>query len=563
MTDTKALREVLGASPLDKEPKAVETVESGNESTGVENLPQVRSESQDEDGETTVYLRGLRFAMVSLLIGILVFLVSAEATIVVTALVAITKDFGEFTSVSWIMSSFQLGFVATIVVSAKLSDLFGRKTVLMTMIALFTAFSAGCALAQTITQLIVMRGLQGLGAGGCYTLCAIIIIEIGPPEKYGKYAANASIAIAMGTVLGPVIGGAVSERTTWRWIFWFNLPVGVLAFLLAGFAMPTGFPRSSKAGRQPFKVPFKSAMCQLDLLGSVLLVCAVVAFAACFQEAGSKFSWDSAYVVTLMVAWVVLWSLVLVWERRVTLKDKIEPVLPWRFFTSRAMVGILAEMALVGAPMSVTAFQIPQRFQLINGLSGLDAGIRLLPFGGMFSVGSMVGTTMASKLKIPAVYLIMGGSVFQIIGFALLGTLPATSNIQPAIYGYLVLIGFGCGLVFIMAYLSVPFVAENRDKPVGMAAANQFRMMGSAIGIAVATSVFNGYVVSRFKAMGVEDLETDLLSGNVNSTHLMQEGFRDILSEGYNRQMLMLCAFSAAQIPVAFLMWSRNQIVTV
>jgi MFS family permease len=157
MTDTKALREVLGASPLDKEPKAVETVESGNESTGVENLPQVRSESQDEDGETTVYLRGLRFAMVSLLIGILVFLVSAEATIVVTVLVAITKDFGEFTSVSWIMSSFQLGFVATIVVSAKLSDLFGRKTVLMTMIALFTAFSAGCALAQTITQLSVFE----------------------------------------------------------------------------------------------------------------------------------------------------------------------------------------------------------------------------------------------------------------------------------------------------------------------------------------------------------------------------------------------------------------------
>ena len=127
----------------------------------------------------------------------------------------------------------------------------------------------------------------------------------------------------------------------------------------------------------------------------------------------------------------------------------------------------------------------------------LDAGIRLLPFGGVFPVGCMTGTLLASKFKVPAIYLIFVGAILQLVGYAFLGTLGISVQVEKAVYGYLVLCGFGCGMSFTMAYITVPFTVDNCDKAVGMAAANQFRTMGSVMGLAIATSIFNGYMLSH------------------------------------------------------------------
>ncbi|KAG8162130.1 hypothetical protein KVR01_007895 [Diaporthe batatas] len=515
--------------------------------------------------QEVLYLCGTRLFMVATLIGIMVFIVSIEANIAVTAFVAIARDLGGFETISWVLSSYQLGFVALIVISAKLSDIFGRKTITAGLLILFTVFSAGCAGAQTMTQLIVIRAFQGLGGGGCYTLGAVLIVDAAPPEKYGKYVANAGIAIAMGTVLGPVIGGAISQNSTWRWIFLLNVPVGVLALFLAIVGMPHGFPyRERLPTHGSLTAVVQTIRTRLDIIGSLLLLGAVLAFTACFQEAGSRFQWQSAYVITLLITFVALFLLLLFWERHVTLNGKLcEPVLPWRFFTNRVVIGIMAEMILVGAPMSVTTFQLPQRFQLVNGLSNLDSGLRLLPFGALFPLGSMTGATVSSKFKIPAISLLVAGSMFQVVGYTLLSMLDSSVHIQASIYGYLTLCGFGCGLTFTMAYITVPFTVAECDKAVGMAAANQFRTMGSAVGLAIATSVFNGYTFSRLAGLGINSSLEDIITGQELLPVALRNEARHILSEGYNRQMLVLCAFSAAQIPTALLLWKRKHIVTV
>ncbi|PQE06763.1 MFS multidrug transporter protein [Rutstroemia sp. NJR-2017a BBW] len=494
----------------------------------------------------------------------MVFIVSVEANIAVTSFVSITRDLGGFERVSWILSAYQLGFIATIAISAKLSDIFGRKPITACFLIIFTVFSAGCASAQTMTAIIIVRAFQGLGGGGCYTLASILIIDSAPPEKYGKYVAVAGIAIALGTVLGPIIGGAITENTTWRWIFLFNVPIGVLALFLLLCGMPNGFPyRRRERRHKSITSVLRTLRDKLDIMGSALVLCSVVCFTAGFMEADSRFAWKSAYVITLLTVSVVLSAALLIWERHVTLTDMArEPVLPWRFFVNRVMVGILLVMMLVGVPMSVTAFQLPQRFQIINGLSSLDAGIRLLPYGALFPVGCMAGTTFAGKFKTPAIYLIFVGSVFQIIGYALLSTIGVSSDIDTAVYGYLIICGFGCGLTFTMAYITVPFTADLCDKAVGMASANQFRAMGSAIGLAIATSVFNGYTLSHFADLGITVSMTDLITGQQSLPESVREDTRRILSEGYNRQMLVLCVVSAAQIPTAMLMWKRKQIVT-
>ncbi|KAK3329249.1 MFS multidrug transporter-like protein [Apodospora peruviana] len=523
--------------------------------------------AQVDDERGIIYLHGIRFSLIATLIAIMLFLVTIETSIATTSLVAITHDLGGFERASWVMSSYLLGYVAVIVIFAKLSDIYGRKLVFAICIFIFTAFSGGCAAAGSLTQLIILRGIQGVGAGGCFALSAIVIIELVPPNQYGVLVARTGIAIVVAMVLGPIIGGEISATTSWRWIFGFNVPIGLLCLALALFAIPNGFPFHGRLDHAPFRASTpKVAFSRLDLPGFALLMLATLCFTACFQEADSRFAWDSAYVITLLTASVILWLGLLFWERYVTHQNGMrEPVLPWRFFTNRGMVGILLGMVLVGAVMTTTAFQLPQRYQVVNGLSSIEAGVRVLPFGGGFPIGLIGSSTAASKLKVPGIYLVMSGAVLQVIGCALLGTQPDTFGINPAVYGYQIICGVGCGITYQILYLMIPFTAEQPDKAVGMGAGNQFRTMGSAFGLAITTSVFNSYNRSQFAKLGISDLLENLTKGDTLGAQPddVQAVAVRILSDGYNRQMLVLCGFAAAQLPTMLLLWRRKQIVTV
>lgn len=235
---------------------------------------------------------------------------------------------------------------------------------------------------------------------------------------------------------------------------------------MAMVGIPNGFPYHGQSKHKLTGNPTPPARTfqRLDITGSILVMMSTLAFTACFQEAESRFAWNSAFTITLLVATVILWSVLLLWERHVTLSSHArEPVLPWRFFTNRAMVGILLGFVFLGGPMSVVNFQLPQRFQLVNGLSGLDAGVRLLPFGAAVPVGTIAGANAASKLRIPAIYLVMLGAAIQIVGYSLLSTLGSSLSIEPALYGYQVLVGFGSGMSYQVLYLLVPFTSDKID----------------------------------------------------------------------------------------------------
>lgn len=207
----------------------------------------------------------------------------------------------------------------------------------------------------------------------------------------------------------------------------------------------------------------------------------------------------------------------------------------------------------------------------------------MLPFGAASSLGVVISGRVGSKTNIPAIYCLMFGAVLQIVGFALLSTLKGTTSIEPATYGYMVVAGMGCGFCFSTALLVVPVIADKRDQgelqipysselarkilmhiaAVAMGVGNQFRIMGGAFGLAVATSVFNGYVGSQFARLGISVPITDL--GAVAGLSLqpaVDDELRRVLSEGYNYQMVVLSAFGAAQLPAALLMWQRKQITT-
>ncbi|KAI1265007.1 putative multidrug resistance protein fnx1 [Xylariaceae sp. FL1019] len=501
------------------------------------------------------YLLGWRLWTVFASLGVMMFMVTFEIPVVATSIVAITRDIGGVDESSWLLTSYLLGYVSIIVISSKLSDMYGRRPLFVGCLATFLIGSVACSAAQTITQLIIFRAFQGIGGGGAYSLGTIITIELFPVSQVPIATARLSISVSLGLLLGPVIGGVISSRTTWRWIFIINVPFTVLALTCVMTSMPHDFPLQGQTsnlesghGLQKAQSTFN----RLDIFGASLLLFAILALTAGFEEAGSLFPWKSAYVITLLILGAILTGALLIWEHHLTTKNGVrEPVLPTRFFTNRFISAILFTFFFLGGPFVISVYQLPQRFQLVNGLSGLEAGVRLIPFTLASPLGTGFASAISGKLKIPPIFIILSGAVLQVIGFGLLGTLPITTTLLPRTYGFEIISGFGCGMNLALLFVIVPQVAEKRDRAVAMGSASQFRMMGSAVAAAIVNSVFNGYTSPRLSSIRLSPMS--------NSSN-QDEMVKLVYAKGFNLQMVVLAALAAAQVPTALLLWKRKQI---
>ncbi|KAI9650185.1 hypothetical protein NHQ30_000198 [Ciborinia camelliae] len=219
---------------------------------------------------------------------------------------------------------------------------------------------------------------------------------------------------------------------------------------------------------------------------------------------------------------------------------------------------------LTGAPLTIGIIQIPLRFQFINELSPLNASIRMLPYVTLFPIGSIVVAALAGKVKVPPVYLVLGSSVFQCVGFGLLSTSPGSKTVHASQYGYQVITGLGIGGSLGALTVMTPFTVEKRDRSVANSAILQFRLMGGAVGLAVVTTVLNNYIQSHLTGV----LTPEQLDTFLKTTSLLAELppstvdiVRRVYSNGFNAQMRVAIGFAAAQIPAALLMWRRKQII--
>ncbi|KAI0188247.1 putative multidrug resistance protein fnx1, partial [Astrocystis sublimbata] len=544
------------------QPQHDETIKAVNADLVETRLAQ--SDNNVSDGEfDIVYLQGAQFWLVCAVVAIMVFLVNLEVPVVITALVSIANDLKGFDIISWIVSSYLLGYVAFIVICAKFSDIFGRKIMFILSIIIFTIASGACAAAQTMPQLIVFRGFQGVGGGGCWSLATIFITELVPPVKHATIVSNIAIASALAFLVGPIIGGGIASNVTWRWIFIINIPLCALALILAVLFIPKEFPyRSHSESRSTsYKTLLaRSTIQRIDTPGTILILLATLTLVAALQEAGQQFPWKSAYVITLLVISGFLWAGLAIWERHVTFSNSIrEPILPWRFLLSREIVAVLLNFALVGGPTLIGTLILPQQYQLVYGTSGLEAGVRIIPFTALIAIGAMF-SSVAGKHRVSPVYLLLFGSSLQILGFALLGKLPDTLEIPARIYGFQVLAGFGCGMNFSVLLVLMPIVTEKRDNAVGLGAGNQLRFIGGAVTLSIATALFNTYVQPRLKSqLGLSNVNelTQVLPSLVQE---VQEDVRHTLATGYSRQILVLAVSAGLQIPSTLLLWRKKQL---
>ena len=335
--------------------------------------------------------------------------------------------------------------------------------------------------------------------------------------------------------------------------------------ILLYLSVPANFPYQG----QPFYVGpgvrqkiSKVSLARLDLSGAFLLLGTTMLLVTVLLEAPNAFSWHSNTAIVLFVLSGVFGCLFLLNERVITGDNwRPEPVFPWRFLSNRAWIGTLILSLLSGIPYNIIVIDIPQRFQTVNGISPLGAGIRLVPFNFMIALGCILINVFAMRTRIAPIYLVFAGSIIQLIGISLFCTLSSTSIMAPApsvVYGWEILSGFGIGIVWGMLLVIPPHVVEHRDLAISSGALLQFRVFGGALGLALASAVINSYLTSHLShSIGSEYLaavlqSTEAIKGfPIDMQRLVLEKF----AEGYNLQMKILAGFAGLQVLCVGLLW--------
>jgi len=411
------------------------------------------------------------------------FLSALEQTIVAPALPAIGRSLGGIDELSWVVTAYLLAVTATTPLFGKLSDIYGRRVVLLWAIGIFIGGSIACALAPTIWVLIFARGLQGIGGGGLLPIAQTIIADLLSPQERPVVQGRTSIMFMSASILGPVLGGFFTDQLHWSLIFWINLPLGAVALVM-----------SERALRQ---LPRNERPHQLDVIGAILIVAAGLSLMLALAWGGTHYPWRSPLIVGLLAGSAMLWGLFA--ARLLTAR---EPFIPLTILRGRVTSTITcAAFFGVGTIIGITIYT-PLYCETVLGLSASSSGLALIAF----MAGTVVGSLTAARLMVQLAHYMrvpLAGLLFAVMALGVLAVDPVNQSI--ARLGFLLFVlGCGVGPMYPMSTI----VMQNAVKPHQLGTAtgtlNFFRSLGGAIIVAVFGAIVLG---SGVDGAGVITLE--------------------------------------------------------
>ncbi|WP_446212390.1 MDR family MFS transporter [Micromonospora sp. IBSANI012] len=427
----------------------------------------------EAQGRPLLNARQIRLLMFGLMTGML--LAALDQTIVGTALPTIVGELGGINHYSWVVTAYLLASTASTPLYGKMADLYGRRPVFLFSIGTFLLGSLLAGLSQDMTQLIVTRGIQGIGAGGLMTLAFTIISDVVSPRERGRYQGLFGAVFGLSSVAGPLVGGYFAE-TNWRWIFYINVPLAILAIVVCYHVMRL--------------IPFQRREHAIDWLGAGLLVAGVSALLLALSWGGNEYAWDSGVIIGLFVAGAVLGVLFVVQEARVA-----EPILPLRLFRSATFALANSAGFVLGLVMFGSIIFIPLYLQIVKGASPTRSGLLMLPMmAGIIVTSVLTGRAMSriGRYKwFPVV-----GSVVLLAGMLLFTRLEVETSLWVA-FGFMVVIGVGLGLCMQSLILAVQNAVDVRDLGAGTSSATFFRSLGGSFGVAILGAVLSSRLTTQ------------------------------------------------------------------
>ncbi|MGF1428785.1 MDR family MFS transporter [Kitasatospora sp. LaBMicrA B282] len=410
--------------------------------------------------------RTIHLALAGLMLGMLMAML--DNLIVSTALPTIVGDLGGLARLSWVVTAYALGAAVTTPFWGKLGDLHGRKIMFMAAIVVFLIGSALAGLSHSMDQLIGFRALQGLGAGGLMVGAMATLGDLVPPRDRGRYMAAIGGMMPIAFVGGPLLGGFLTQHLSWRWCFYVNVPLGVVALLVTGLGM---------------RLPRRRIEARLDYLGGALLTVGVVAVTLVASWGGGQYPWASLPILLLTVIALLALAAFVVSQHRVA-----EPILPPRMFRDRNFTVAQLLSFLVGAAMFGAVNFLPQYMQYVQGASPTASGLLLLPLMfGMLAVMLTVGqiTSWTGHYR---VFVIVGGAVLT-GGMLVLLLLKVNTGLVAA-SALTVVVGIGMGFLMQNTMLITQNSVALRDMGAASGAVTLFRTIGGSLGIALLGSFY-------------------------------------------------------------------------
>jgi EmrB/QacA subfamily drug resistance transporter len=411
-------------------------------------------------------------AMLSMLLG------SMSMTITSTAMPSIITDLGGFSQYTWVFTAYIITETVSLPLTGKLSDMYGRKWFLVSGMSIFVLGSFFSGISQSMTQLIISRGLQGIGFGAMSALGFIIIADIFPPEERGKYNGLMASVMGFSTIIGPTLGGYLTDALSWRWCFFIIIPIGAIIISFFIFMFP--------------RLQINEARHRVDYSGVVVMSLAVTSLVLALNWGGADYSWISPIILGLLIFTAVMFVVFILVEKRAE-----EPIIPLGLFSNRVVVVSSLVSLMIGASFFPAVSFVPLYFQGVLGASATQSGGFITPMMLSSSIGSVICGQLLSRAGGRYLLLSSIGFIITSMGYLLLTRMTIETSYATAVFN-IILVGFGMGIIFPIHVLAVQNTVAYSVMGTATSVITLLRPLGGVCGLAMVGSILNNTFASSF-----------------------------------------------------------------